>query len=153
MEECVFPHFMCCYHVNTCCFFETVIFFKIVPKCSYYFEAQTRRLEKERKTEEDKTKRKNKIEKPPSQRWGSYAEELVPLLLVGRRPETDSGWLGGDAGEYRGKTGENCEAGVLSTCEPGEMAEPAVLAWLPNIRRNAGELRAAYPYLGGEQRG
>ena len=28
---------------------------------------------------------------------------------------------------------ENCEAGVLSTCEPGEAAEPAVLAWLPNI--------------------
>jgi hypothetical protein len=56
------------------------------------------------------------------------------LLLVGRRPETDSGWLGGDAGEYCGETsGENCEAGVLSTCEPGETAEPAVLAWLPNI--------------------
>ena len=50
-----------------------------------------------------------------------------------RRPETDSGWLGSDAGEYCGETGENCEAGVLSTCEPGETAEPAVLAWLPNI--------------------
>ena len=82
---------------------------------------------------EDKTERKNRVEKPPSQPWVSYAEELVPLLLVGRRPETDSGWLGGDAGECRGKTGENCEAGVLSTCEPGETAEPAILAWLPNI--------------------
>ena len=50
-----------------------------------------------------------------------------------RRPETDSGWLGSDAGEYCGETGENCEAGVLSTCEPGETAEPAALAWLPNI--------------------
>ena len=81
----------------------------------------------------DKTERKNNLEKPPSQPWGSYAEEIVPLLLVGRRPETDSGWLGSDAGEYCGETGENCEAGVLSTCEPGETAEPAVLDWLRNI--------------------
>ena len=64
----------------------------------------------------------------------------------------NTAWLGCDAGEYCGETGEYCEARVLSTCEPGETAEPAVLAWLPNIRRNAGELRAAYPYLGGEQR-
>ena len=59
--------------------------------------------------------RKSKLDKPPSQPWGSYAEEIVPLLLVVRRPETDSGWLGSDAGEYCGETGENCEAGELST--------------------------------------
>ena len=64
---------------------------------------------------------------------GAYAEERISLLLVGRRSDTDLGWLGGDAGEYGGETGENCEGGVLSTCEPGETAEPAVLAWLPNI--------------------
>ena len=81
----------------------------------------------------DKTERKNRLEKPPFHPWRSYAEEIVPLLLVGRRPETDSGWLGSDAGEYCGETGENCEAGVLSICEPGETAEPAALAWLPNI--------------------
>ena len=56
---------------------------------------------------EDKTERKNKLEKPPSQPWGTYAEEIVPLLLVGRRPKTDSGWLGSDAGEYCGETGFN----------------------------------------------
>ena len=70
----------------------------------------------------DKAERKNKLEKPPSQHWGSYAEEIVPLLLVGRRPETDSGWLGSDAGEYCGETGEDCEAGVPPTCEPVETA-------------------------------
>ena len=47
--------------------------------------------------------------------------------------ETDLGWLGCDAGEYSGETGENCEGGVLSTCEPGETAQPAVLSWLPKI--------------------
>ena len=61
----------------------------------------------------NKTERKNNLEKPPSQPWGSYAEEIVLLLLEGRRPETDSGWLGSDAGEYCGETGDNCEAGVL----------------------------------------
>ena len=82
---------------------------------------------------------KNKIEKrkfterPLCHPWGAHAEELSPLLLVGRRSETDPSWLGCDAGEYCGETGENCEAEVLSTCEPGETAEPAVLAWLPNI--------------------
>ena len=100
---------------------------------SVFFEAQTRCLEKERKTgKKDKTERKNNLEKPPSQPWRSYAKEIISLL-VGRRPETDSSWLGNDAGEYCGETGENCEAGVLSTCEPGETAEPGVLAWLPNI--------------------
>ena len=41
-----------------------------------------------------------------------YAEELSPLLLPGRRSETGAGWLG-DAGEYCGDTGEDCDAGVL----------------------------------------
>ena len=84
------------------------------------------------KTEEN-TERKNNLETSLSQPWGSYADEIVPLLLVGRRPEADSSWLGSEAGEYCSETGEYCEAGVLSTCEPGETADPAVLAWLPNI--------------------
>ena len=29
----------------------------------------------------NKTERKNNLEKPPSQPWGSYAEEIVPLPL------------------------------------------------------------------------
>ena len=78
----------------------------------------------------DKTERKNNLENSLSP---GYAEKIIPLLLVGRRPETDAGWLGSDAGEYCGETGEDCEAGVLSSCEPGETAEPAILAWLPNI--------------------
>ena len=66
------------------------------------------------------------------------------MLLLGRRSETGAGWLG-DAGEYCGDTGEDCDAGVLRTCEysgergenceagvgpncePVETAEPAVL--------------------------
>ena len=37
----------------------------------------------------------------------NYAEELGPLLLLGRRSETGAGWLS-DAGEYCGDTGEDC---------------------------------------------
>ena len=88
------------------------------------------------KTEgKDKTGERKFIGRPPCQPWGDYTEELIPLLLVGRRSETDPGRLevGCDAGEYGGETGAECEAGVPSTCEPGETAEPAVLAWLPNI--------------------
>ena len=76
---------------------------------------------------------KQKLTGSPHVIPGNYAEELSPLLLVGRRSETDPSWLGCDAGEYCGETGENCETGVLSTCEQGETAEPAVLAWLSNI--------------------
>ena len=47
-----------------------------------------------------------------------YAEKLSPLLLPGRRSETGAGWLG-DAGEYCGDTGEDCDAGVLLNCEYG----------------------------------
>ena len=76
----------------------------------------------------DKAEGKDKIGKreftrrPPCHPWGDYAEEIIPLLLVLRRSETETSWLAGgcDAGEYCGETGENCEAGVLSTCEPGE---------------------------------
>ena len=48
---------------------------------------------------EDKTDGKGKIGeheftgKPPYRPWGDYAEELIPPLLVGRRSETDPGWL------------------------------------------------------------
>ena len=110
--------------------------FKVVKRCvcCFFFALYDNMFRKRAKSRrKDKTERKNSLEEPPSQPWGSYAEEIVPLPLVGRRPETDSGWLGSDAGEYCGETGEYCEAGVLSTCEPGETAESAVLAWLPNI--------------------
>ena len=63
---------------------------------------------------------------------GANAEERISLLLVGRRSDTDLGWLGGDAGEYRGETDEDCEAGLPSTCKPGDMAALAVVGWLPN---------------------
>ena len=46
----------------------------------------------------------------------NYAEELGPLLLLGRRSETGAGWLS-DAGEYCGDTGEDCDAGVIINCE------------------------------------
>ena len=62
----------------------------------------SKRREKRKKRQDGE---KKQIKKPPSQPWGSYAEEIVPLLLVGRRPETDSSWLGSDAGEYCGETG------------------------------------------------
>ena len=80
-------------------------------------------------------------------------KNLTPLLLVGRRPETDSGWLGCDVGEYCGETGKNCEAGVLSTCEPGETAEPAVLAWLPNILSNRRRAPRCLPLPGWRAKG
>jgi hypothetical protein len=82
----------------------------------------------------DMTERKSKLGEreftgwPPCLPWGDYAEELIRLLLKGRRSETDSCWLGCDAGEYCGETGESCEAGVLSTCEPAEKEVHAVLA-------------------------
>ena len=47
-----------------------------------------------------------------------YAEELSSLLLPGRRSETGAGRLG-DAGEYCGDTGEDCDAGALLNCEYG----------------------------------
>ena len=47
-----------------------------------------------------------------------YAEELSPYLLPGRRSETGAGWLG-DAGEYCGDTGEDCDADALLNCEYG----------------------------------
>ena len=47
-----------------------------------------------------------------------YAEELGPLLFLGRRSETGAGWLS-DAGEYCGDTGEDCDAGVLLNCKYG----------------------------------
>merc|ERR1719263_2093485 len=44
-------------------------------------------LEKERKTEEKRRrKEKNKIEKPLSQPWGSYAEEIIPCSSRGAGP-------------------------------------------------------------------
>ena len=63
---------------------------------------------------------------------GRLRRRTNPLAPRGA-PVRDRSMLGCYAGEYCGETGENCEAWVLSTCESGETAEPAVLAWLPNI--------------------
>jgi len=50
----------------------------------------------------DKPERKKKIlsRKKTLSTLGVYVEEIVPLLLVGCRPETSSGWR--DASELRG---------------------------------------------------
>ena len=85
---------------------------------------------------------------------GAYAEERISLLLVGRRSDTDLGWLGGDAGEYGGETGENCEGGGYYPLVSREKRlNPRYLPGCQTFCRNAGGLRAAYPCLGGEQRG
>ena len=54
---------------------------------------------------------------PPCHPWGDLTN---PFLFLVHWSETGSGWLevGCDAGEYCGETGEDCEAGVPSTCEP-----------------------------------
>ena len=78
---------------------------------------------------------------------GRLRRRLNPLPLRGAPVRDRSSWLAVscDAGEYSGETGEDCEAGVPSTCEPEETAELAVLGWLPNIlskrRRAPGCLR------------
>ena len=71
----------------------------------------------------------------PCHPWADYAEDFNPFLFLGPRSETGSGWLevGCDAGDYCSKTRDDCEAGVPSTCEPGDTAELAVLGWLPHI--------------------
>ena len=40
------------------------------------------------------------------------------MILLGRRSEIGASWLG-DAGEYCGDTGEDCDAGVLPNFEYG----------------------------------
>ena len=98
--------------------------------------------EKHGKKENPERKKENKREALRASL--NYAEELGPLLFLGRRSETGAGWLSdageycGDTGEdcdagallnceYGGDTGENCEAGVGSNCEPVETAEPTLL--------------------------
>ena len=63
-------------------------------------------------------KAKRKKKRGPSGISDDYAEELGPLLLLGRRSVTGAGWLS-DAGEYCGDTGEDCDAGALLNCEYG----------------------------------
>ena len=85
-----------------------------------FLRTQTRCLEEN----DEKHERERKIKMKKANREATigipedYAEELGPLLLLGRRSETGAGWLS-DAGEYCGDTGEECDAGVLLNCEYG----------------------------------
>ena len=87
-----------------------------------FLRTQTRCLEEN----DEKHERERKIKMKKANREATigirdpegYAEELSPLLLPGRRSETGAGWLG-DAGEYCGDTGEDCDAGALLNCEYG----------------------------------
>ena len=87
---------------------------------NFFLRTQTRCLEEN----DEKHERERKIKMKKANREATigipedYAEELSPLLLPGRRSETGAGWLG-DAGEYCGDTGEDCDAGVLPNCEYG----------------------------------
>ena len=86
---------------------------------------QTRCLEKNEEKHERERKFRMKKEANREATIGfpeDYAEELSPLLLPGRRSETGAGWLG-DAGEYCGDTGEDCDAGVLNCEYGGETVE------------------------------
>jgi hypothetical protein len=63
-----------------------------------FFLKRRRGVSKSKKrVRKDKTEGENKIGereftgRPPCHPWGDYAEELIPLLLVGRRSETDPG--------------------------------------------------------------
>ena len=62
------------------------------------------------------------------------------MLLLGRLSETGAGWLG-DAGEYCGETGENCDAGVLPNCEycgeTGENCEAGVRSTCEPVEKDA----------------
>ena len=76
-----------------------------------------------RKRRKARKRKRNQKEKRNEQRgpYGipeDYAEELGPLLFLGRRSETGAGWLS-DAGEYCGDTGEDCDADALLNCEYG----------------------------------
>ena len=98
-------------------------------------------MKTKKNTEKRKPRKKKENKREAPQASLNYAEELGPLLFLGRRSETGAGWLSdageycGDTGEdcdagallnceYGGDTGENCEAGVGSNCEPVETAEP-----------------------------
>ena len=115
---------------------------------SIFLGTKTRCLEEneEKHGRKENPERKKKKDKKREALRASlnYAEELGPLLFLGRRSETGAGWLS-DAGEYCGDTGEDCDAGVLRNCEysgetrenceagvgpncePVETAEPTVL--------------------------
>ena len=75
---------------------------------------KTKKNTGKKKTQKEKRKKK----RGPSGISDDYAEELGPLLFLGRRSETGAGWLS-DAGEYCGDTGEDCDAGALLNCEYG----------------------------------
>ena len=84
---------------------------------SIHYEDEVSRRKTRKKKENTRKKEKAKWENKkftgrPHGIPVDYAEELSPLLLLGRRSGTDAGWLG-DAGTYCGETGENCDAGVL----------------------------------------
>ena len=80
--------------------------------------------EKHGRKENPQRKRKKEKKREALRASLNYAEELGPLLFLGRRSETGAGWLS-DAGEYCGDTGEDCDAGALLNCEyGGDTGEP-----------------------------
>ena len=74
--------------------------------------------EKHGRKENSERKRKKENKREAHRASLNYAEELGPLLFLGRRSETGAGWLS-DAGEYCGDTGEDCDADALLNCEYG----------------------------------
>ena len=105
--------------------FSGLIFF-VFRDCYFFFlRTQTRCLEENEEKPERERKFRMKKEANREATIGfpeDYAEELSPLLLPGRRSDTGAGWLG-DAGEYCGDTGEDCDAGVLNCEYGGETVE------------------------------
>ena len=75
-------------------------------------------MKTKKNTDEKKTQKEKRKKKGPSGLSDDYAEELGPLLFLGRRSENGASWLS-DAGEYCGDTGEDCDAGALLNCEYG----------------------------------
>jgi len=98
----------------------------------------------------DKTERKNSLENSLSP---GYAEKIIPLLLVGRRPETDAGWLGSDAGDTAARREKTAKLGYYPLVSREKRLNPQYLPGCQTFCRNVGGLRAAYPCLGDEQRG
>ena len=81
-------------------------------------EVSRRKRRKTRKKINPERKKKKENKREALRASLNYAEELGPLLFLGRRSETGAGWLS-DAGEYCGDTGEDCDAGALLNCEYG----------------------------------
>ena len=88
------------------CFERTTCIVRLVCDIQYFFfflRTKTRCLEeneeKHGRKENSERKRKKENKREALRASLNYAEELGPLLFLGRRSETGAGWLS-DAGEY-----------------------------------------------------